>query len=165
MFDGRMGTYAKPKSLNRVIAQAFYEAYASRDAAKLAPFLDDDVRWTICGPVELLPYCGTRHGKAAVLDLIERLVPELFRITSFVPETLLVDGDRAATLNRLSGQRTEDGRVISYRVAQFLRFHDGKVVDYRSVIDSFDAAEQVLGHRIELAAGQKPVDDGGCIAI
>jgi ketosteroid isomerase-like protein len=160
-----MGSYSKPKSLSRATAQAFYEAYASRDAAKLAPFLHDDVQWTISGPVELLPYCGTRHGKAAVLDLIERLIPELFRITSFVPETLLVDGDRAATLNRLSGQRTEDGRVISYRVAQFLRFQDGKVIEYRSVIDSFDAAEQVLGHRIEFGTGQKLIDADGRVAI
>ena len=80
-------------------------------------------------------------------------MPELFHITSFVPEALLVDGDRAATLNRLSGCRAEDGRVISYRAAQFVQFKDGKVVEYCSVIDSFDAAEQVLGHRIELGLG------------
>jgi ketosteroid isomerase-like protein len=162
-FDGRMGIAAQP--LSRAFARAFYEAYASRDVARIAPFLDDDVQWTISGPVELLPYCGTRHGKAAVLDMIGRLVPELFHITSFVPEALLVDGDRAATLNRLSGRRAEDGRVISYRAAQFAQFKDGKVVEYCSVIDSFDAAEQVLGHRIELGLGDKAATAGDLIAI
>src|SRR4029078_3381799 len=131
---------------------------------RIEPFLDDNVQWTISGPVELLPYCGTRHGQTAVLDMIGRQVPELFRITSFVPETLLVDGDRAATLNRLSGRRAEDGRAISYRAAQFVRFKDGKVVEYCSVIDSFDAAEQVLGHSISLVE-RKSVGEGTCVAI
>jgi ketosteroid isomerase-like protein len=158
-----MGTAHKP--LSRALARAFYEAYASRDVARVAPFLDDDVLWTISGPVELLPYCGTRHGKAAVLDMIGRLVPELFHVTSFMPETLLVDGDRAATLNRLSGRRSDDGRVISYRAAQFVQFKDGKVVEYCSVIDSFDAAEQVLGHRIELGLGEQTAAAGDLIAV
>jgi ketosteroid isomerase-like protein len=75
----------------------------------------------------------------------------------------VLDGDRAATLNRLSGRRA-DGRAIGYRVAQFIRFNDGKVVEYCSVIDSFDAAEQVLGHSISLME-RKPVGDGTCVAI
>lgn len=158
-----MGSAQKP--ISRAVARAFYEAYASRDVARIAPFLDDDVQWTISGPVELLPYCGTRHGKAAVLDMIDRLVPELFHITSFVPEALLVDGDRAATLNRLSGRRAEDGRVISYRAAQFVQFRNGKVVEYCSVIDSFDAAEQVLGHRIELGLGEQAGGGGDLVAV
>jgi ketosteroid isomerase-like protein len=141
--------------VSRDIVEDFYRAYADRDVAKIEPYLADDVQWTISGPVELLRFCGTRIGKRAVLDMIENLVPAVFHITSFIPETLLVDGDRAATLNRLSATRCEDGRVISYRVAQFLRFHDDKVAEYCSVIDSFDAAEQVLGHRIEFAPARK----------
>jgi|SRR3954452_20105339 ketosteroid isomerase-like protein len=147
-----MGSLAAPQPVNRKILEAFYEAYASRDVHKLAPLLDDDCTWTINGPVELLHFCGSRRGKQAVLDMVGRLVPEIFRITGFVPESVLLDGDRAATLSRLSAKRVKDGRVISYRVAQFLRFRNRKVVDYRSVIDSFDAAEQVLGRRFECEA-------------
>jgi ketosteroid isomerase-like protein len=134
------------KPVARAVVDAFYEAYTERDTDKIAPFLDEDVEWTISGPVDVLPFCGTCHGKAAVLDLIERLVPSVFQVFCFVPSTVLVDGDKVATLNRLWGNRTVDGRVISYRLAHFLRFRDGKVVENLSLIDSFDAAEQVLGH-------------------
>jgi ketosteroid isomerase-like protein len=154
-----MGSSAAPPSVNRTLLDAFYRAYASRDVDKLAPLLDDDCTWTINGPVELLHFCGSRRGKQAVLDMVGRLVPEVFKVTGFVPESVLLDGDRAATLSRLSATRVEDGRVISYRVAQFLRFRNGKVVDYRSVIDSFDAAEQVLGRRFECDAHQSAGDD------
>jgi ketosteroid isomerase-like protein len=154
-----MGSLAAAPSVNHKLLEAFYQAYASRDVHRLAPLLDDDATWTINGPVELLQFCGSRRGKQAVLDMVGRLVPEIFRITGFVPESVLLDGDRAATLSRLSGRRVEDGRVISYRVAQFLRFRNGKVIDYRSVIDSFDAAEQVLGRRFECHEHQTATDD------
>ena len=135
--------------VNRHTVDAFNRAYAARDLVALSRLIDDNATWTINGPVELLQFCGTRRGKAAVLDMVGRLVPELFIITGFVQDSVVLDGDRAATLNRLSGRRT-DGRAISYRVAQFIRFNDGKVAEYCSVIDSFDAAVQVLGHAIFL---------------
>jgi ketosteroid isomerase-like protein len=149
--------------VNRQILDAFNQAYAARDLAALSHLIDDDATWTINGPVELLQFCGTRHGKIAVLDMVGRLVPEFFVVTAFVQDSVVIDGDRAATLSRLSGRRG-DGRAISYRVAQFIRFNDGKVAEYCSVIDSFDAAEQVLGHSISLAE-RKPVGDGNCVAI
>ena len=150
-------------SVPRAAVEAFYRAYAERDAAKVAEFLDDEVEWTISGPVDVLPFCGTRHGKAAVLDLIERLVPSVFRIFSFVPDAMLVDGDRAATLNRLSARRKEDGRVICYRLAHFMRFRDGKVVENLSLLDSFDAVEQVLGHPLDVRHGHPA--QGNLIAV
>ena len=147
----------------RAVVEAFYRAYAERNAAKVAEFLDDDVEWTISGPVDVLPFCGTRHGKAAVLDLIERLVPEVFRVYSFVPDAMLVDGDQAATLSRLSA-KSGDGRVISYRLAHFVRFRAGKIIRNLSIIDSFDAVEQVLGHPLALHDGQM-ADVGDLVAV
>jgi ketosteroid isomerase-like protein len=146
------------------VVEAFYRGYAARDAAKIAEFLDDDVEWTISGPIDVLPFCGTRHGKAAVLDLIERLVPEVFRVFSFVPDAMLVDGDQVATLNRQSARRSDDGRVIGFRVANFIRFRDGKVVENLSLLDSFDVVEQVLGHPLALHDGQM-ADVGDLVAV
>ena len=139
------------EAVPRPLVEAFYKAYATRDAKQIAPFIDDDVEWTISGPVGILPFCGTRHGKAAVLDLIGRLVPETFRVVSIVPSAMLIDGDRVATLNRVLATRRGDGRAISYRLSHFIRFHDGKVIENVSLIDSFDAAEQVLGHPLALS--------------
>jgi ketosteroid isomerase-like protein len=133
----------------RATVEAFYQAYAERDPDKIASFLADDVEWTISGPVEVLPFCGTRHGKAAVLDMVARLIPGVFRIFRFTPDAMLVDGDQAATLVRLSA-RSCDGRIISYRLSNFVRFRAGKIVQNLSLIDSFDAVEQVLGHPLDL---------------
>jgi ketosteroid isomerase-like protein len=133
------------EAVPRAIVEAFYKAYAARDAKKVAEFLDDNVEWTISGPVDFLPFCGKCHGKAAVLELIERGVPAIFEVFSFISDSMVVDGDQVATLNRLAATGS-DGRVIRYRLAHFMRFRAGKLIENLSLLDSFDAVEQVLGH-------------------
>lgn len=131
------------------IVQAFYQAYASRDAERIAPFLADDVTWAIIGPTQVIPVCGEHHGKAAVLTLFTKSFSESMKFRSFEPEMLLIDGDRVASYLKLSGYLPNSGRVISYHCGQFLRFENDKVVCFRSILDSFDAAEQALGHQID----------------
>ena len=71
-------------------------------------------------------------------------------------EELLVDGDRAATVSRVTALQRGTNRVISYRQAQFFRFRDNKIVSYRAILDSFDAAEQLLGRAIDLPTQKQP---------
>ncbi|MGH6988737.1 MAG: nuclear transport factor 2 family protein [Stellaceae bacterium] len=153
-------SYEVPRSQ----VEAFYAVYATRDAAKVADYIHDDVEWTISGPVDLLPFCGIHRGKAEVLDLIGRQVPLVLRTFSFVPEAILVQGDQVAMLSRQSARRTEDDHVISYRVANFMRFLDGKVVDNISLIDSFDAVQQVLGHALSVPGGGRS-HDGELVSV
>ena len=54
----------------RSVVDAFYEAWAARDADRVLTFLTDDVEWTISGPVDVLPFCGSRRGREAVRQLI-----------------------------------------------------------------------------------------------
>lgn len=133
--------------VSRQLLEAFYTAYATGDAVTAAKYLADDVEWTISGPVDVLSFCGTRRGKPAVLELIEREIPAVLRITSIVADAVLIDGDQAATLARLSA-RSAEGRMISYRLAHFTSFRDGRIVRNLSIIDSYNAAEQVLGHSL-----------------
>ena len=145
-----------PTPISRQLVRDYFQACVSRDPERIARFLDDDVEWSLGGPVDLLPFCGQRHGKSAVIDTIVRLAPSSIRLTEMEPEELLIDGDRAASLLRLSAIHASTGRTVSYRCAQFLRFHDGKLVEFRALIDSFDAAEQVLGHPINTALDAPP---------
>jgi ketosteroid isomerase-like protein len=114
--------------------------------------------------MDVLPFCGVFRGKAAVLDLIGRRVPSVLKVFSFVPESKLIDGDQVAMLHRQSGRRDTDGRVISYRVANFIRFADDKVIANVSLIDSFDAVEQVLGHPLTVHVSPA-IDPGNVVAL
>jgi ketosteroid isomerase-like protein len=159
--------YPMTTPVSRQLVQALFEARLSRDPARIAPFLHDDVEWSIAGPVDLMHFCGERHGKQQVINAIVEDVPSQLKVTRMDVEELLIDGDRAATFVRLSATHTGTNRNVSYRCAQFLRFRDGKLVEFRALMDSFDAAEQVLGHAINTSL-DAPTDlaaNGDRIAI
>ena len=139
-------------SVSRALVVRFYETYASQDAGQLAPFLDDNIEWIVSGPVDVLSWCGTHRGKAAAIDLVDRIIPGLFSVVSVARSSILLDTDRVATLNRLTIRRHADDRVISFRLAHFMRFADDKVVSILSLLDSFDAVEQMLGHPLAVHA-------------
>jgi ketosteroid isomerase-like protein len=151
--------------LTREHVENFRRARLTRDPRQIGPFLDDNVDWLVTGPVELLSFCGHRRGRAAVLDCITRLQPAVLNVQKVELSALLIDGDRAATFSRLIGVQPGTGRTISYHQAQFLRFRDGKIVECRGIIDSFDAAEQMIGHPIALADSPGAIDDGERIAV
>jgi ketosteroid isomerase-like protein len=146
-------------SVSRAVVDAFYDTFARQEVGKLVPLLDDNIEWVVSGPVDVLNWCGTRRGKAAAIDLVDRIFPAQFRIMTFVRSSTLIEDDRVATLNRLTIRRLADGRVISYGLAHFMCFRDDKVVSILSVIDSFDAVEQVLGHALEADADATEAGD------
>lgn len=154
-------TVAAEHIVDRALVEAYFDAFAARDTEAFAAFLHDDVRWMISGPIDVIPYCGVHHGKAAVIDVMARRARNVLGVTKIVREHFLVQGNRGAALTHLTATLTADGRTISYRIANFFRFQDGKLIENVSLMDSFDAAEQVLGHNIDLAVD---VDDAPPLA-
>jgi len=143
------------KPVARSVVEGMYKALAGADFAALAAYLADNVTWTISGPVDILPFCGRRSGKAVVLKLLDRDIPAFLDKRRMVPDVILIEGDRAAVFGRLTARRRDLGHAISYRIAQFVRFEHGKAVDYVSIIDSFDAVEQVLGQQLTVRGGAR----------
>ena len=137
--------------VDRTVVEGFYLALASRDPQRIAAYIDDDIDFMVIGPREMLSFCGARRGKAAVVEVFERLIPEVLDVTVFAPEYLLVDGNSAAGFNRITATQLANGRVLTCRGANFMRFRDGKIYEYRSIIDSLETIEQILGHRLDLS--------------
>ena len=151
------------QGLTREHVETFRRVRLTRDPKLIEPFLDDRMDWLVTGPVELLRFCGQRHGKAEALDCMVRLEPSVLQVLRVEPLSLLVDGNRAAALGRMVAVQPVTGRTISYHQAQFMLFRDGKIVEYRGLFDSFDAAEQMIGHSIDLKA--MPRESADLIAI
>lgn len=142
----------------RAVVEAFYQAYVSRDPARIGAFLADDVEWHVAGPVGIMQVCGLWRGKAAVVDRFAHHVPQVIDFKSLEPDSLLVDGDSSAMLGRITSRHRHTGRLISHRVAHFVRYRDRKVISYCSLTDSLDAAEQFMNRRIDLSAEAAPGD-------
>lgn len=143
------GSLIMTEPVSRATVEAFYGAYISRDPHRIGATLDDDVEWHVTGPAEAISICGFWRGKQAVIDRF-RLVAQVIALKRFDIEHLLVDGDSSAMFGRITSLLHESGRVISHRVAQIVRYRNGKVIYFSVMNDSFDAAEQFLGHRLNV---------------
>jgi ketosteroid isomerase-like protein len=154
-----------PNSVSRDVVDEFYRAYVSRDPQRIGATLDDDVEWHVAGPAEVMQVCGYWRGKAAVIDRFARVVPQVIEYRGLDIESLLVDGDSSAIFGRVHCVQRATGRLISHRVAHVVRYRGGKVVHFRVINDSLDAAEQYVGHRIDLTADAPSASSDDLIAV
>ncbi len=143
--------------LSQDLLKDFYAAYAQRDFARFETFLHNDVVWSVSGPVDLLTFCGTRKSKTEVISMHQRVVPSIFRSRRFDVEQMIIEGNNAAVLAKLSGEKL-DGRLMNFNVAHFSTFRDGKIVRLRSVIDSFNAVEQTFGVELAISNERAPLN-------
>ena len=133
----------------RETVREMYDAYARRDFERIAASIHDDIDWVIYGPVSVFPFAGPRHGRAAVLEAMAGIA-KAYSLESYKLEILIVDGDRAAVMSDVSFIQRATNRTLRFRVANFLRYQDGKLIEFREFTNSFDVVEQALGRELEL---------------
>ena len=126
-----------------------YAAYARRDFERVAALLDDDIDWIIYGPVQVFPFAGHRHGKAAVLTALGGIAQD-YALERYVPQIMIVEDDRAAVMSDVAFKQRSTGRMITAQLANFLRFRDGRIIEFREFANTFDLVEQAIGHFIEV---------------
>jgi ketosteroid isomerase-like protein len=133
----------------RPIVEEFYRASAKRDIDAAIALIDVNVDWLVQGPVDVFAFFGQRRGRLAVLEGYRELARRL-DIRAYELEALLVDGDRAAALIRMTSIVLATGKVMSVRTSQFTRFRNGQMVEMRAVLDSYDMVEQTIGRALDL---------------
>src|SRR5262245_46155531 len=123
--------------------RALHRAINQRQLSEIEPLLDEDVEWTIHGPVELCPYFGSRRGKAAVLEVI-RLISEKVRVHRFDRESIMLGTESAASMLCYSLTVLDTNKPVRLRVAHFAQFKDGRLSSMRVLVDSYELIEQAL---------------------
>ena len=133
----------------RATVRELYDAYGRRDFERVAALIHDDIDWVIYGPVGVFPFAGPRRGRAAVLQAMAGIA-ERYALESYTPEIMIVDGDRAAVMSDVSFKQRATDRMLRFRVANFLRLQDGKLIEFREFANTFDVVEQALGREVQL---------------
>jgi ketosteroid isomerase-like protein len=126
-----------------------HRAINDRQYEDLAGLIDEDVDWAVYGPIDMFPFFGARHGKAAVLEVI-RQVAENVRVHRFDRESIMLGVDSASSMMRYSLTALDSNKPISLRLAQFAQFRAGRLSSIRILVDTFDLVEQALGRPIHL---------------
>jgi ketosteroid isomerase-like protein len=136
-------------------SRALHRAINERQFADIEALIDEEVEWSLYGPVEMFPFFGARRGRAAVLDVI-RQIAENVRVHRFDRETIMLGAESAASMMRYSLTALDSNKPISVRLAHFAQFRDGRLRSLRILVDSYELVEQALGRpllpRIALTA-------------
>jgi hypothetical protein len=90
LFTFRETTIMTEHSLWR-FSRALHRAINERQLEDIETLIDEDVEWAIFGPIDMFPFLGSRHGKAAVMEVI-RQIAENFRIHRFAARQLRPGG-------------------------------------------------------------------------
>ena len=130
-------------------SRAFHRAINDRQLEDVEAVIDEDVDWTIYGPIDMFPFLGARRGKEAVLEVIKQIA-ENVRVHRFDRESIMLGADTAASMLRYSLTALDSNKPISLRVAHFAQFKAGRLRSIRVVLDTFDLVEQVLGRPLHL---------------
>ena len=130
-------------------SRALHAAINERQSQDLEPLIDEDVEWSIYGPIDMFPFLGSRRGKAAVLEVCRQIADNV-RIRRFDRESIMLGVDSAASMMRYSLTAIDSDKPISLRLAHFAQFKAGRLSSIRVLIDTFDLVEQALGHPIHL---------------
>jgi ketosteroid isomerase-like protein len=137
------------ESGTRATVNELYRAYERRDFERVAAFLHDDIDWIIYAPVTVFPFAGPRHGREAVLEALAAIAQD-YAVDSYTPEIVIVEGERAAVVSDVRLTQRTTTRTLRFRLANFLRIVDGRVIEFREFVNSFDAVEQALGRELDI---------------
>lgn len=139
--------------LNESLRKRLYELYAAYAEGRIEEALiefDDKVVMTSYAPVDIFPYLGRKQGKAAVAATMNAAHAD-FEYLSYQPVFMVTEQDDAAVIVLARLRQRATGRTIQLFVADFIRFADGRIVELRQFMDSFDAVQQVLGREISIS--------------
>jgi ketosteroid isomerase-like protein len=137
-------------SAMRDFSRRLCDSLKTRRTDDLAACLDDDVEWSLYGPVDLFPFFGTRKGRAAALAAIRELT-QAVELCHYEPEHWLVSGEQGAALTRIGVRIRVTGRMLTVRMAQFVTLRDGRLASVKLLLDTLDTAEQLLGRELDLS--------------
>ncbi len=133
----------------RAVVNELYDAYERRDFDRVAALIHEDIDWVIYGPIEVFPFAGARQGRNAVLEALGKIA-EQYTVERYQREIVIVDGDRAAVMSDVSFKQRATGRTLRFRIANFLRFRDGRLIEFREFANTFDVVEQALGRWLQV---------------
>lgn len=136
-------------SATHAIVHELYDAYERREFERVAAVIHDDIDWIIYGPVSVFPFAGPRRGRNEVLKALAAIA-EHYVVESYKREIIIVEDDRAAVMSDVSFKQRATDRMLRFRVANFLRFRDGRLIEFREFANSFDVVEQALGHELKI---------------
>ena len=126
-------------------SRALHRAINERQLGNIEPLIDEDVQWSLYGPVDLFPFFGARRGKAAVLEVLRQIAQKV-RVHRFDRESIMLGVESASSMLRYSLTVLDTNKPVRLRLAHFAQFREGRLSSLRILVDGYDLVEQAIGY-------------------
>jgi uncharacterized protein len=131
------------ENLQRQRVLNFLEAFYAGDIESALARCSDDVDFLANAPVDILPHMGHRRGKAEVRQMW-RTVHARYSSMRYEVPTIVAEGDKVAVIIRVFFRKRSNDRIVQFDLAAFYTVRDGRIVEIREILDTFDLVQQVL---------------------
>jgi ketosteroid isomerase-like protein len=103
-------------------------------------------------PPKLSAVVGLTSVSVTTVGAVEVMqeIASHYELKRYTPEITLADGDRAACLANVAFEQRATGRTLTFKIADFLRFEDNRLIEFRELSDTFDLTQQALGRWLKL---------------
>jgi hypothetical protein len=129
--------------LNRQRVLNFLDLFCAGDIEGALARCSDDLELIAPAPIEILPHMGPHRGKDAVRKTWQIIHRRYSRLRHEVREMVAEDDKVGASL-RAFFEKRDSGRIVQFDIAAFYTLRDGRIVQIREIIDTFDLVQQVL---------------------
>ncbi|EGP10179.1 nuclear transport factor 2 family protein [Afipia clevelandensis] len=138
--------------------RTFIDSYYVGEVARMESCCADTFTSLTHAPVEIFPHLGFHQGRDWIAQAI-RIQKERYAERRYTIEFVIADEVQAATLTQAALTKRGDRRVITLHVGEFFTLRDGLITEHRSMFDSFDLIQQLLGRDLtdEFAVRMKDV--------
>ncbi len=136
-------------SETRAIVTDFYRALRERDRKRLLAILGDDVDWLVHSPAHIFPFSGWRRGREGVIEAVRHFTRE-YEMSEYRQDVMIVEGARAAVISNSAFRQRATERMLRFSLVDFTRFENGRLVEFRQFLNSFDLVEQALGRELDV---------------
>ncbi len=127
---------------NVQVARQAYAAFGRGDIASVLENCAEDIEW-VTAESTVLPWAGTRRGKAAVEEYF-RILGQHVEFQRFEPYEFIAQRDKVVVLIHDAGVMRTSGRTYTSEDIHVSTYRDGKVVRFQAYGDTaaFVAAYQ-----------------------
>jgi hypothetical protein len=133
------------------LVKAAYADFGSGNIPALLDRMDDGITWETPAPADVIPFGGSRRGKAAVAQFFQALA-ETLEFSKFEPQEFIASEDAVVAIGMYSARvRANNAPIGDEGFAMVFRIRDGKVVAFREYTDSL---------RLVAAVGAQPANAG-----
>ena len=129
--------------LNRQRVLNFLELFCAGDIEGALARCSDDVELIAPAPIDILPHMGPHRGKDEVRKTWQTVHRRYSRLRHEVRE-VVAEGDKVAASLRAFFEKRDNARIVQFDLAVFYTLRDGRIVQIREIMDTFDLVQQVL---------------------